>query len=96
MVPLKGVQMIDGAQVKKQVWRPHFGTYGLSGTMCYIEESTWEHFWDVSTPSDLAAGPFAALAPHVTLLGQLFSNLYSDFIGELFSHSHCWYKSKLN
>jgi len=46
----KDVTRLDGARGKKQVWRPHVWTWGLSeANLLYWRKYLW-HCWDFSAP----------------------------------------------
>jgi len=53
LVPSRGVARLDGARGKKQVWRPHIGTWGLAvANILYWRKDLW-HCWDFSAPWEL-------------------------------------------
>jgi len=59
------VTRLDGARGKKQVWRPHVRTWGLSeANTLYLRKYLW-HCWDFSAPTPQSfAAPRSDLVPH--------------------------------
>ena len=69
IVMCRGVTRLDGAKGKKQVWRPHVRTWGLSeANVLFWKKCIW-HCCDFLAPrSDLTPGELCPLAPLVTSL----------------------------
>jgi len=85
----RGVTRLDGAWVKKQVWRPHVRTWGLSEANVLFWKKCFSHCCDyLATSSDSVPGEFCPLAsPSLRLWG------YSIKIGK-FSENKPIFKSE--
>jgi len=63
--PLRGATRLDGARGKKQVWRPHVWTWGLSeANVLYWRKYLW-HCWDFSVSPATIRSPRSDLAPSI-------------------------------
>ena len=78
----RGVTRLNGARGKKQVWRPHIRTWGISeANVLYWRKHLW-HYWDFWVPVAVIRlpGNCASLAPFVTplLAGNVARQVTAD------------------
>ena len=101
IVMCRGVTRLDGAKGKKQVWRPHVRTWGLSeANVLFWKKCIW-HCCDFLAPrSDLTPGELCPLAPLVTSLVLCNKNrkLFrkeTNFRHELRFHEHLQFSNTI-